>query len=162
MSKLQPGTPLLLEATPAPALERANQRSFRPCTLFRQRLYQSGIGWDSGRRQELQGDVTIAHRGRQIHHRDQSVLGLLSPFARKELAEYPQALRQPADGHAQVVDSSGVAEAGRPARLERQPPQQRRGLPGSVIAYENVCPVPLYLPFQPFTSGSSAEQLAFH
>ena len=146
MSKLQPGTPLLLEATPAPALQLGNQRSFRPCTLLRQHLYQGGIGWDTGRRQELHGDVTVAHRGRQIHHGTQSLLELLSTFARKELAEYPQALRQAADGDAEVVDGAGVTEAGRPVRLERQPPQQCRRLPGSMIAYENICPVTLSLP----------------
>jgi hypothetical protein len=51
------------------------------------------------------------------------VLGLLSPLARKKLAENPQALRQAADGDAQVVDSVVVTEAGRPVSLERQPPQ---------------------------------------
>jgi hypothetical protein len=50
-----------------------------------------------GRRQKLQGDVTVAHRGRQIHHGTQSLLKLLSTFARKELAECVQALPQTAN-----------------------------------------------------------------
>jgi hypothetical protein len=138
MSKLQPGTPLFLEAAPAPALQRGNQRSFRPCTLSSQRLYQAGIGWDTGRRQEFQGDVTVAHRGRQIHHESQSALRFLSSSARKQLAKYPQALRQPPDRDAEVVDSAGVTAAGGSIRLERQPPQQCRRLPGSMIAYEDI------------------------
>ncbi len=148
MSELQPGAPLLLEATPAPALQLGNQRSLLTITLLRQRLYQSGIGWDTGRRQEVHGDVTVAYRRRQLHHGTQFLLELLSAFARKELAEYPQALRQPADGDAQVVDGVGVTVAGRPVRLERQPPQQCRRLPGSMIAYEDIHLLTLYIPSQ--------------
>ena len=162
MSKLQPGTPLLLEATPAPALQFGNQRSSRCRTLLRQRLRQGGIGRYTGRRQEFQGDVTVAHRRRQIHHGTQSVLKLLSTLARKELAEYPQALRQPANGDAQVVDGAGVTGTGRPVRLESQPPQQCRRLPDSMIAYENIYPVTLLSSVPLITSGFSRLQLAFH
>jgi hypothetical protein len=77
------------------------------------------IGWDTGLRQEYHGDVTVAQRGRQIHHESQSVLRFLSSFARKQLAKYPQALRQPPDRDAEAVDGAGVTMVGRSVRLER-------------------------------------------
>jgi len=56
----------------------------------------------------------------------------------QELPEHLQALRQAADGDAQVVNRVGVPPLGGLVRLKREPAEQRGGLPDGVLADGNI------------------------